>query len=43
MNVEDLEQYFMEIMQGFTQMNALELQSKKVSLDVWQDLKKRSV
>lgn len=43
MNVEGLERYFMEILQAFKQMSDVELQSKKVSLDVWQDVKKRSV
>lgn len=43
MNVEGLERYFMEILQAFKQMSDVELQAKKVSLDVWQDVKKRSV
>ena len=36
MNVEDLEQYFMEILQAFKQMSDVELQSSEVSLDVCQ-------
>ena len=43
MNVEGLERYFKEILQAFKQMSDVELQAKKVSLDVWQDVKKRSV
>ena len=36
MNVEGLEQYFMEILQAFKQMYDVELQSSNVPLDVCQ-------